>query len=470
MTKIKRDFTEGPLFFRITLFALPIMATGILQVLYNMADSMIVGKFSSDPNALAAVGSTGPVNNLLINLFMGIAIGAGIVVAQNFGAKRYSDVSDAAHTAITFSLFIGIVLGTIGFIISPYILSFIGIRPEFIDQSTLYMRIIMCGLPASSVYNFGASILRSVGDSKTPLIILSLSGLLNVALNLVFVLGFNMSVDGVALATIVSQYLSAVIVVVLLVKRRGEPYSIKFKQLKIHTRLLKRMLKIGVPSALSSCMYSIANIAIMSAINTFPPASVSAYSISSNIEGITYTSMNCFQQASMTFTGQNYGAKKNDRIKKVFIFSIIQVAFIGILMGQTEILFGEQLANLYINADDPNKALVIAETQDLLKVMLSCYFLCGIMEVCSGALRGLGYATITLVNSLVFACAVRLIWIYLIFFKVDSLDTMSELVLAFPISWIITNTAHVLCILYIWRKEGIWKKREKAPIAKSIGE
>lgn len=470
MTKIKRDFTEGPLFFRITLFALPIMATGILQVLYNMADSMIVGKFSSDPNALAAVGSTGPVNNFLVNLFMGIAIGAGIVVAQNFGAKRYSDVSDAAHTAITFSLFIGIILATIGFIISPHILSFIGIRPEFIDQSTLYMRIIMCGLPASSVYNFGASILRSVGDSKTPLIILSLSGLLNVALNLVFVLGFNMTVDGVALATIASQYLSAVVVVVLLVKRRGEPYSIKFKQLKIHTRLLKRMLKIGVPSALSSCMYSIANIAIMSAINTFPPASVSAYSISSNIEGITYTSMNCFQHASMTFTGQNFGAQKNDRIKKVFFFSLIQVAFIGILMGQAEILFGEQLANLYINADDPNKALVIAETQDLLKVMLSFYFLCGIMEVCSGALRGLGYATITLVNSLVFACAVRLIWIYLIFFKVDSLDTMSELVLAYPLSWIITITAHVICILYVWHKEGIWKKREKAPIAKSIGE
>lgn len=470
MIKVKKDFTEGTLFFRITLFALPIMATGILQVLYNMADSMIVGRFSDDPNALAAVGSTGPVNNLIINLFLGIAIGAGIIVAQNFGAKRYDDVSSAAHTAMTFSLFIGVALGAVGFIISPYVLSFIGIRPEFIDQSTLYMRIIMCGLPASSVYNFGASILRSVGDSKAPLIILSSSGLLNVALNLVFVLGFNMTVDGVAIATIVSQYLSAIIVVIVLIKRKEEPYSIKFRQLAINGIMLKRMLRIGIPSGLSSCMYSIANIAIMSAINTFPPASVSAYSISSNIEGITYTAMNCFQQASMTFTGQNYGARKNDRIKKVFIFSIIQVAFIGILMGQTEILLGEQLANLYVNATDPNKALVIAETQDLLKVMLSFYFLCGIMEVCAGALRGLGYATVTLVNSLIFACAVRLIWIYLIFFKVDALDTISELVLAFPISWAITVIAHVVCILFIWRKEGIWNKRKKETVSESVVE
>jgi Na+-driven multidrug efflux pump len=309
-----------------------------------------------------------------------------------------------------------------------------------------------------------------VGDSKTPLIILSSSGLLNVGLNLVFVLGFNMTVDGVALATIASQYVSAILVVVVLVKRKSEPYSIKFSRLGIDGRILRRMLRIGIPSALSSCMYSIANIAIMSAINTFPPASVSAYSISSNIEGITYTAMNCFQHASMTFTGQNYGAKKNDRIKKVFIFSLIQVAFIGILVGQTEILLGEQLANLYINAEDPNKALVIAETQDLLKVMLSCYFLCGIMEVCSGALRGLGYSVIPLVNSLVFACAVRLIWIYLIFFPVESLDTMSELILAYPISWAITITAHIICILFIWRKEGIWNKRKKEPTVKAVGE
>lgn len=319
MTKIKRDFTEGPLFFRITLFALPIMATGILQVLYNMADSIIVGKFSGDPNALAAVGSTGPVNTLLVNLFLGIAIGAGIVVAQNFGAKRYDEVSKAAHTAMTFSVFIGLALGAIGFAATPYVLKFIGIRPEFIDQSTLYLRILMCGLPANAIYNFGASILRSVGDSKTPLIILSSTGLLNVGLNLVFVLGFGMTVDGVALATICSQYVSAILVVTVLVKRKSEPYSIKFSRLGIDGRLLRRMLRIGIPSGLSSCMYSIANIAIMSAINTFPPASVSAYSISANIEGVTYTAMNCFQHASMTFTGQNFGAKKNDRIKKVFL-------------------------------------------------------------------------------------------------------------------------------------------------------
>lgn len=459
MAKLKRNFTEGPLFFRITLFALPIMANGILQVFYNMADNIVVGKFSGETLALAAVGSTGPVTNLIVNLFLGISIGAGIISSQLFGANRMEDFSKASHTAMTFSLFIGLALGLLGFLLAPQILALMGVREEYIHLSILYLRIVMCGIPASSIYNFGAAILRSVGDSKTPLIVLSLSGLLNVALNLFFVLVLKMTVDGVALATIISQYLSSFLIVLLMIKRKDAPYRLKFSNLKIDKNLLKKMLRIGIPSGLQSSLFSLANIAIISAVNTFPATVVSAYTIAANIEGLTYTSMHCYQQASMTFTGQNYGAYKPDRIKKVLFYSMLQVAIIGIFVGQMEILFSKQLINLYLGADDPNRHLIIPQAESLIKIMLTFYFLCGVMEVLSGALRGLGCSIIPMIVSLIGACVFRLVWIYGIFFPLDIFSTIEELIYCYPISWIITMIAHFVTLMVFWKKFGILKKK-----------
>ena len=461
MIKEKRSFTEGPLFFRIILFTLPILATGVLQVLYNMADSIIVGKFSGDPNALAAVGSVSAVNALIVNFAIGIAVGAGIVIAQLFGAKRYDEGSRAAHTAMTFSVYAGIVTAIVGFAVAPYALELMKIKEEIISQSELYMRVLMLGVPALSVYNFGASILRSVGDSKTPLIILSCSGLMNVLLNLLFVIGFGMTVDGVALATVISQYASAIAIVYILVKRKDECYSICIKNLRIHSNLLKRMLRIGVPTGFQSAMFNLANSFIMSAVNTFPTAVVSGYAIAANIEAVTYTSMNCFQQASMTFTGQNYGAGKNDRVKRVLAYSMIQVIFVGVLISQIELLFGESLASLYISADDPNRAAVIEATMEIMRIMLATYFLCGMMEVLSGALRGIGCSIVPMIVSLVGACVLRLIWIYAIFFPSESLSTITHLLLAFPISWVITVTAHFITVLIMWKKKKILGKSKQ---------
>ena len=460
MNKNKRDFTEGPLFFKIFLFALPIMATGLLQVFYNMADTIIVGR-SVDPLALAAVGSVGTLNTLLVNLTLGIAVGGGIVVSQLFGAKQEKEVSDAVHTALTFSVFAGLFMGTVGFAISPYVLQLLGTKAELIDSANLYFRITMLGFPASMVYNFAASIIRSVGDSKTPLIILSISGLLNVLLNILFVLAFHMTVDGVAYATVISQLASAVMIVVVFIKRRRECYGLSLRKLRINKPHLLRMLRIGIPSGLTSSVYSIANLALTGAINTFPPAAVSANSIAGSVEGFTYTAMNCFQQSSMTFTGQNFGAKKYDRVKRVYLYSLIQVLVIGIFMGQIQLIFGEELAMLYIDPTDPNRTEVLAYTMDIIKVILTTYFLCGILEVSSGALRGLGCSMVTMIVSLIFACGVRLSYIFFIFFNVDALDTIGELNYAFPISWATTAIAYLIAIAIVWRRFGISKRKAK---------
>ena len=461
MSKNKRDFTEGPLFFRIFLFALPIMATGLLQVFYNMADKIVVGRFSGDPLALAAVGSVGTLNTLLVNLTLGIAVGGGIVVSQLFGAKQENDVSDAVHTALTFSVFAGIVMGAIGFFISPYVLELLGTKAELIDNANLYFRITMLGFPASMIYNFAASIIRSVGDSKTPLIILSLSGLLNVLLNILFVMAFNMTVDGVAYATVLSQLTSAVMIIIVFIKRKGECYALHVRELRIYKVHLLRMLRIGIPSGLTSSVYSIANLALTGAINTFPPSAVSANSIASSVEGFTYTAMNCFQQSSMTFTGQNFGAKKYDRVKRVYLYSLIQVVLIGFTMGQIQLIFGEELAMLYIDPTDPNRTEVIAYTMDIIKVILTTYFLCGILEVSSGSLRGLGCTMVTMIVSFIFACGVRLSYIFFVFFNVDALDTIGELNYAFPISWATTVIAYLIAIAIVWRRFGISRRRAK---------
>ena len=464
MNKNKRDFTEGPLFFKIFLFALPIMATGLLQVFYNMADKIVVGRFSGDPLALAAVGSVGTLNTLLVNLTLGIAVGGGIVVSQLFGAKKHSEVSDAVHTALTFSVFAGLFMGALGFIISPYVLELLGTKPELIDNANLYFRITMLGFPASMIYNFAASIIRSVGDSKTPLIILSISGLLNVLLNILFVLAFHMTVDGVAYATVLSQVASAVMIVWVFFIRKDECYALKPRRLRIHKPHLLRMLRIGIPSGLTSSVYSIANLALTGAVNTFSPAVVSANSIAGSVEGFTYTAMNCFQQSSMTFTGQNFGAKRYDRVRRVYFYSLIQVLLIGIFMGQIQLAFGEELALLYIDPTDPNRAEVLAHTMDILKVILSTYFLCGILEVSSGALRGLGCTMVTMIVSFIFACGVRLSYIFLVFFNVDALDTIGELNYAFPISWTTTIIAYLVAMAIVWRRFGISKKGQNKQI------
>jgi putative MATE family efflux protein len=321
--------------------------------------------------------------------------------------------------------------------------------------------IICAGFPASSVYNFGAAVLRSVGDSKTPLLILATTGIVNVVFNLIFVIGFGMSVAGVAIATIIAQYLSAIWVVGVLIKRRDQSYSITVKKLKIDRYILIRILRIGVPIAVQSSLFSISNLVVTSAVNTFPPATIDAKPIAFNIEGITYTAMNGFSTAAMTFVGQNYGAKKYRRINRVFIYSLLQVAVIGILVSQIEIFFGREISMLYVSADNPNREEIIKAVLEIFEIMLATYFLCGIMEVLSGILKGLGYATISVIASLI-GLAVRVLWILFVT-PTEKFHTIFGLFVSYTISWLLTILLLLLCCAYVWHKIGIWRgaKEEK---------
>lgn len=451
-TRKTRNFTEGPMFLKIFSFALPIMLTGILQILYNMADNIVVGRFSGDPNALGAVGSTGSLNSLVITLIIGTSAGTGVVVAQCIGARRDRDVTRAVHTALVFSLFAGIAFGALGFIISRPVLTLIGTQTVLLDKAVLYMRIICLGIPATSIYNFGAAILRSSGDSKTPLLILTSTGIVNVLLNLFFVIVCKMSVDGVAFATIISQYLSAISVVFFLSCKKGEAYQFSFKRLCFDLVLFKKILRIGIPSGIQSSLFSIANIALTNGINSFgDPNVVTAYTITNNIDAITYTSCNSFMHTAITFTGQNYGAMKYERVRKTLIFCLIQVAVVGITVSRLELFFGEQLVNLYIASDASNKIAVTELALQMMQLLLSTYFLCGIMESIVGVLRGLGYSISPMIISLTGVCAFRIFWRFVIF-PLEALNTPRGLLMSFPISWAFTILMLVGLFLFVFRK------------------
>lgn len=454
-TKGKSSLTEGPIFARMLAFAIPMILTGVLQVMYNMADNIVVGQFSGDPNALGAVGSTSSLTALITNIMISISSGAGVVIAQFYGAKDYDKVSRTVHTAMTFSVVGGIILMIIGIAFARPLLTLMGTQEAFYDKAVLYVIIICCGIPASSIYNFGAATLRSIGDSKSSLYILAASGLVNVLLNLFFVLVCHMTVDGVAYATIISQYISAIAVVLILIARRGESYQLNFRKLRMEMQLISRILRIGIPMALQSSLFSISNIIITGSVNTFPKHVVSAKTIAFNIEGITYTVMNAFANTAITFVGQNYGAQKYRRINKIFFYAVMQVIIVGILVSQVEILFAREISSLYINEADPDKEIIIQAVLEIFNIMLATYFLCGTMEVISGVLKALGFSITSVVASLV-GLVLRVGWIVLVT-RIERFHTIFGLFVSYTISWIFTILLLLGCCVYAWKKLNIMK-------------
>ena len=451
LAKAKRDLTEGPLFVPMLAFVLPIIITGMLQILYNMADNIVVGRFSGDELALAAVGSTSSLSNLIINLLMGVAGGSAVVIAQSYGAKDYEKLSRAVHTSMLFSVIGGIAFCLIGLAISKPALELMDTKDELMSRALLYLRIICLGIPASAIYNFGAAVLRSVGDSKTPLMILSSTGIVNVLLNLFFVIVCKMTVDGVALATIISQYISAAIALIILFNRSSEAYALNLSKIKIDGFILKRILALGLPAGFQGTLFSISNIILTAGMNSLPTTDISGKTIAINIEGLVYTAMNSYLHASTTFTGQNYGAKKPERIKKSIIYAVIQVALIGFIGGQIINLFGRPLASLYIDAADPNKDAVMAAALELMKFMLSCYFLCGIMDTLSGALRGLGYSFIPMIISIGAICVLRAIWVFCVF-PMEKFHSLIGIYTIYPISWTLGLVSLVIALLIIFKR------------------
>lgn len=444
MTKksYEMDMCNGPLWGKILLFSIPLMLSGILQLLFNAADIIVVGRYAGS-EALAAVGSTSSLINLLTNVFIGLSVGSNVLIARSFGAKQEEEVSETVHTSILLSLISGTILCLMGILLAKPLLTLMGTPNDVLSQAALYMKIYFAGMPVIMLYNFGSSILRAIGDTKRPLYFLAIAGIVNVILNLCFVIIFKMSVDGVALATVISQCISAFLIIRCLMHQENS-CRLQFSKLHLHRDKVFKIIQIGLPAGMQGAIFSISNVLIQSSVNSFGSIAMAGNTASANIEGFIYTSMNAFHQTALSFTGQNLGAKKYKRIGKVLIICLILVSITGLSMGLTTVYFGQTLLGIY--SSDPQ---VIQYGLARMQIICLTYFTCGLMDVIVGSLRGLGYSIMPMIVSLLGACGLRILWIFTIFVWHRSLFT---LYISYPISWVITFSAHILCYFIVRHK------------------
>ena len=440
---------NGPIFKKVVLFAFPLMLSGILQLLYNAADIIVVGQFSSS-DAMAAVGSTSSLINLLTNVFIGLSIGVSVLISKFYGAGQQKDIFETVHTAIGLSLICGILVGILGFIFAGTMLEWMDSPENVLPKATLYMEIYFLGMPAFMIYNFGSAALRAVGDTRRPLYYLTISGIINILLNLLFVIVFNLSVMGVALATIISQYISASLIIWCLVKTDGA-CRLSLKHIRIHFRKLGAILRIGLPAGIQSSLFSISNVLIQSSVNSFGSTVMAGNTAAASLEGFVYTAMNSMSQASLSFTGQNFGAGQLKRIKRIAGICLASVSVVGLILGMAFYLLGTPLSRIY----SPDQA-VIDVSLTRLEIICTTYFLCGIMEVLVGLLRGMGQSLLPTTVSLLGACAFRVLWIYTVF-AADK--TLTTLYISYPISWLLTSFIHLVCffIVYFYNKRKLLK-------------
>lgn len=443
-TKTNRiDIIGGPMIPNIFRFILPLIATSILQLLYNAADNIVVGRYDSYV-ALAAVGSTGSLINLILNVCIGLSVGASVAVAQDYGAGDEKGVQKTIHTSVLISAIGGTLVGIIGFFFSRQFLIWMGSPDDVLPLATLYLKIYFLGTPASMVYNFCASILRSVGDTKHPLYYLTISGIINVVFNLIFVIQFHLGVAGVAIATVISQYVSCIMVVVFMIRAK-DCCHLNIRALRLHKDKLLKILRVGLPAGLQGSVFSISNVIIQSAINSFDSVVMAGCTAAGQIEGFVYTAQNSLSQASLTFTGQYIGAGKLPKVRKVCFNCIWIVTVVGIVLGSIACLFGTQLLSIYI-PDEPD---AIAYGLERLFIVALPYFLCGWMEVLVGCQRGMGLSITPMIVSMLGACGLRILWISTIF---QTHRTLFMLFLSYPISWFITSSVHFLFYKLHYRK------------------
>ena len=439
---------SGSIFKKMLMFALPLMCSSILQLLFNAADIVVVGRFAGD-NALAAVGSNTALINLLTNLFVGLSIGSNVLTARYYGAKQEKDLKETVHTSMMLSIYSGILLTVIGVVSARQILTWMQAPEEVIGLAELYLRIYFVGMTATMIYNFGSAILRAIGDTKRPLYYLLAAGVVNVVLNLFFVIVCRLGVAGVAIATVISQTISAFLVVRCLMKEQGAIH-LELKELRIEKDKLMRILQIGLPAGFQGIVFSLSNVVIQSAINSFGAIAVAGNSAAANIEGFVYMAMNAFYQATISFTSQNFGAKKKDRINKILFAGQVYVVATGLILGSLAVFFGKELLGIYSTSPE-----VIAAGMVRLQYICKVYFLCGIMDVFVGALRGIGYSIMPMIVSLLGACGLRLLWLATVF-QIPQYHTQDIIYLSYPITWGITFTVHALC--YIWARKQADKK------------
>lgn len=440
------DMTSGAILPKLLSFSLPLILSSMLQLLFNAADVIVVGRFAGE-NSLAAVGATGALINLMVNLFVGISVGANVVTAHFFGAGRKSEVEQSVHTTVLVSFYSGIILTVVGIVGTRFILQFMQVPPEVFDLASLYLRVYFGGITASMVYNFGSAILRAKGDTKRPMYYLLVAGVINVILNLIFVIVFKMDVAGVALATILSQCIAGFLVIRALMREEGE-FCLRFRRLRIERDILIRIIKIGVPAGFQGMVFSLSNVVIQSAVNGFGAQVVAGSSAASNIEGFIYTSMNGFAQGSLTFASQNLGAGRLDRVRRSMVVSELAVMVTGLAMGGTVFLFKDFFLGLY--SDNP---VVVAAGSTRISIICLLYALCGMMEVTANTVRGLGHSLLPMIVSIAGVCGIRILWIFTIF-QIPRFHTFEVLFYSYPVTWTITLLCHSLCLLLIFRRDG----------------
>ncbi len=449
--KYEMDMCSGSILKKMLMFTLPLMLSSILQLLFNAADIVVVGRFAGD-NSLAAVGSTTALINLLTNLFVGLSIGANVTAARNYGGKREDALSRTVHTAVTISIISGVILTVIGVVGTKEMLRLMSTPDEIIDLAADYLRIYFAGITATTIYNFGSALLRAIGDTKRPLYYLLVAGAVNVVLNLLFVIVFKMDVSGVALATIISESLSAFLVIRCLMRETGA-IKLELKKLRVHKAELISIIRIGLPAGFQGIVFALSNVVIQSSVNLFGNIVVAGNSAAANIEGFVYMAMNSFYQATLSFMSQNFGAGEYKRLNKILACGELCVVVVGLVLGNAAVLFGNQLLSIY--SDSPE---VIAAGMVRLHYISKVYFLCGIMDVLVGALRGIGYSVLPMVVSLLGACGLRLLWIATVF-QIPQFHKVEVVYLSYAITWIITAGVHFLCYVIVRKK--VTKKYEQ---------
>ena len=441
-SKYEIDMCNGSILDKLVSFSIPLMLSGILQLLFNAVDIIVVGQFTGN-EALAAVGSTTALINVFVNLFIGISLGASVLAARFYATGQEKEMSETVHTSITLALISGIAMGIIGVIAAKGALELMDTPDNVLNLSTLYMRIYFMGMPFFMLYNYGAAILRAVGDTKRPLLFLIISGATNVVLNLLLVIQFHLGVAGVAIATVISQCISCILVLRCLYLSDGS-YQLRFNKLGMKTRYVKQIFQIGIPAGIQSTIINFSNVLLQSSVNSFGSVAMAGYTAANNILGFLYVSVNSITQACMSFTSQNYGVRKFKRMDKVLLECLGLTVIVALVLGGGSYLFGAELMHIYTKSTNVRECGI-----DIMLYTTVTYFLCGIMDLLPGALRGMGHSTVPMILSVIGTVGTRIVWIYVIFPCHRSLDF---LFISYPVSWLLTIVMQVICFYFVRKK------------------
>lgn len=433
---------NGSILDKLISFSIPLMLSGILQLLFNAVDIIVVGRFTGS-EALAAVGSTTALINVFVNFFIGISLGSNVLAARFYAAGKDQEMSETVHTAITLALISGVVMGIVGVVSAKGALQLMDTPDNVLNLSTLYMRIYFVGMPFFMLYNYGAAILRAVGDTKRPLLFLIVSGATNVVLNLILVIRFHMGVAGVAIATVISQGISCVLVLRCLYYSEGS-YQLRFSKLGMKARYVKQIFQVGVPAGIQSTIINFSNVLLQSSVNSFGSVAMAGYTAANNILGFLYVSINSITQACMSFTSQNYGVRKFKRMDRILFECLGLTMVVALVLGGGSYLFGSELMHIYTKSAD-----VVACGMDIMLYTTVTYFLCGIMDLFPGALRGMGHSAVPMILSVIGTVGTRIVWIYWVFPQHRALDF---LFISYPVSWILTIVMQVVCFYFVRKK------------------